>query len=75
MWFAWRWMAISDQEFPDVVFRGDSAGAGFVVPFKINTCVFPPLPVSGDRVVFLKCAEEMFCVLFADIFNTKIIDG
>ena len=55
--FAWSWMAIPEEELADVFFHGESAGAGFVVPFKINTCVFPPLPVSGDRVVFLKCAE------------------
>ena len=48
---------------------------GFVVPFKINTCVFIPLPVSSDRVVFLQCVEDMLCVLFADICDVKIIDG
>ena len=68
-------MAISEQELVDVVFHGDSAGAGFLVPFKINTCIFLPLPVSSDRVVFLQCVEEMLCVLFADIFDAKIIDG
>ena len=68
-------MAISEKELADGVFRGESAGAGFVVPFKINTCVFLPLPVSSDHVVFLQCVEEILCVLFADIFDAKIIDG
>ena len=75
MGFPWRWRAISDQELPDVVFRGDSAGAGFVVPFKINACLFLPLTVGSDRVVFLQCGEEMLCVTFANIFDAKIIDG
>ena len=74
MRFAWRWMAISEEELADVVFSGDSSGAEFVVPFKINTCIFLPLPVSSDRVVLLKCVEEMLCVLFDDILNSKIID-
>ena len=68
-------MAISDKEFPDVALYGESAGAGFVIPFKINACVFIPLPAGSDRVVFLKCGENMLCVMFADIFDTKIIDG
>ena len=50
-------------------------GTGFVVPFKINACVFLPLPVGSDRVVLLKCGEEMLCVMFADIFHAKIING
>ena len=68
-------MAISEQEFPDVVFHGELAGAGFVVPFKTNACVFLPLPVGSDRVVFLQCGKEMLCIVFADIFDAKIIDG
>ena len=68
-------MAISGEELADVAFHGESAGAVFVVPFKINTCVFFPLPVSSDHVVFLQCVKEMLCVFFADIFDAKIIDG
>ena len=74
MRFAWRWMAISEEELADVVFSGDSSGAEFVVPFKINTCIFLPLPVSSDRVVFLQCVKEMLYLLFADIFDAKIIN-
>ena len=68
-------MAISGEELVDVVFHGDLAGAGFVVPFKINACVFLPLPVSSDHVVFLQCVEEILCVFFANIFDAKIIDS
>ena len=68
-------MAISEEDLADVVLRGELAGAGFLVPFNINTCVFLPLPVSSERVVFLQCVEEIFCVLFAEIFDAKIIDG
>ena len=68
-------MAISEQEFPDIVFHGESAGAGFVVTFKINSCIFLSLSVSSDRAVFLKCYEEMLCVMFADISDAKIING
>ena len=75
MWFTWCWMAISEQELPDLVFHGESTGAGFVVPFKINACIFRPLIVGSDRVVFLQCGEEMLCVMFAEIFDAKIIDG
>ena len=64
-------MAISEEELADVVFHGESAGAGFVVPFKINTCVFLPPPFSSDRVVFLQCVNEMLCVFFANIFDAK----
>ena len=71
----WRWMAVSEKEFLDVVLHGELAGTGFVVPSNSNACVFLPLPVSSDRVVFLKCGEEMLCVMFADIFDSKIIDG
>ena len=74
LWFLWRWMAIYEQELPDVVLHGELSSAGFVVPFKINACVFLPLPVVSDRVVFLKCGKEMLCVMFADIFDAKIID-
>ena len=75
LWFVWRWMAISEQEFPDVVFHGESSGAGFVFPFNINACVSLPLPVGSDNVVFLQCGKEMLCVMFADIFDAKIING
>ena len=75
LWFAWRGMAITEQEFPDVVLRGESSGTVFVVPFKINVCIFLPLIVGSDRVVFLQCGEEMLCVMFADIFDAKIIDS
>ena len=75
LWFAWRGMAISEQELPDVVLRGESSGTVFVVPFKINVCIFLPLIVGSDRVVFLQCGEEMLCVMFADIFDAKIING
>ena len=68
-------MAISEQELPDLVFHGESTGAGFVVPFKINACVFLPLPVGSDRVVFLHCGEEMLCLMFADTFDAKIINS
>ena len=68
-------MAISEQELVDVVFCDESAGAVFVVPFNINTRVFLSLPVSIDCVVFLQCVNDMLCVLFADMFDAKIIDG
>ena len=70
-----RWMDIYEKEFPDVVLYGESAGAGFAVPFKINACVFLLLPVGSDRLVFLKRGEDMLCVMFSDIFDAKIIDG
>ena len=68
-------MAISEKEFPYVVLHGELAGTGFVVPFKINDCVFIPLPVGSERVVLLKCGEEMLCVMFSEIFDAKIING
>ena len=48
-------MAISEKGFPDVVLHGDLEGTVFVVPFKIDACVFLLLPVDSDRVVLLKC--------------------
>ena len=75
MWFVWLWMAISEQEFSDVVLHGESAGKLFVVPLDINAYVFLPLPVRSDHVVFRKCSEKMLCVLFAYIFDAQIIDG
>ena len=68
-------MAISEKELPDIVLHGESAGTRFVVPLEINACVILPLPVGSDCVVFLKCGEEMLCMLFADIFDVKIVDG
>ena len=68
-------MAISEQELSSVVFHGESVGAGFVLPFKINACVFLPLPVGSDRVAFLQYCKEMLCIMFAYIFDAKIIDG
>ena len=52
-----------EQELPDLVLHGESAVAGFVVPFNINACVFLPLPFGSDRVVFLQCGEEMLCMM------------
>ena len=68
-------MAISEQEYPDVVLHGELAGAGFLLSFKINAWAFLLLPVGSDRVVFPQCGVEMLCVIFADIFDAKIIDG
>ena len=73
--FAWRWISISDKELLDVFLHSELAGAGFLVPFNINACVFLPLLVGSDRGVFLNCGEEMLCVIFANIFDAKIIDG
>ena len=75
LWFAWRWMVISEKELLDLVLHGESAGTGFVVPLNINACAFLPLRVGSDRVVFLKCGEEVLCVMFAKIFDAKIING
>ena len=66
-------MAISEEELPDVVLHGESAGTVFVVPFEINACIFLPLPIGSDHVVFLNFGEEMLCVMFTDIFDAKII--
>ena len=68
-------MAISEKDLPDIFLHGESEGTGFLVPFEINACVFIPLPVGSDGVVFLKCGEEMLCVMFANIFDAKIIDS
>ena len=67
-------MAISEKKFPDVVLHGDLSGTVFVVPLKINICIFLLLPVDSDHVVFLKCGEETLRVFFAHIFDAKIID-
>ena len=68
-------MAISDKELPDVVLHVESAGTGFIVPLEINAGIFISFPVSSDRVVLLKCGEEVWCMLFADIFDAKIINS
>ena len=68
-------MTISEKELPYVVLHSDSAGTGFVVPLNINAYIFLPLPVGSDSAVLLKCGEEMLCMLFAHIFDAKIIDG
>ena len=75
MWFAWRWMAISEKEFPDVVLHGKLEGTGFSVPFNINACVFFSLLVGSDRLLLLKCGKDILYVIFANIFDAKIIDG
>ena len=75
LWFAWRWMGISEKKFPDVALHCELAGTGFLVPFEINACIFLLLPVDSDRVVFLKCGEDMLCVMFAGIFDAKIINS
>ena len=74
MWFAWRWMAISEKGFPDVVLHGDLEGTVFLVPFMINNFLCLPLPVVSDRVVILQCGEDMLCVMLAEIFDSKIMD-
>ena len=68
-------MAISEQVLTYVVLLGELVGAGFVVPFNINASIFLPLPVGSYRVVFLHFGMEMLCVMSADIFDAKIIDG
>ena len=68
-------MAIYEKEFLDVVAHGELEGTEFVVPFDINACVFIPLPVGSNRVVFLQCGDEMLCVMFPEIFDAKIING
>ena len=73
--FVWHWMAISEQKLSGVVFHSESAVAGFLFPFEINACIFLPFPVGSDRVVFLKCGEEMLCMMFAHTFDAKMIDG
>ena len=74
LWFAWQWMAISEKEFPDVFLHGESSGTGFLVPLKINVCIFLPLRIDSNHVEFLNCGEYMLRVLFAHIFYAKIIN-
>ena len=67
-------MAISEKELPDVFLHGESSGTNVLVLLKINVCIFIFLPVVSERIVFLNFGEEMLRVLFAHIFDAKIID-
>lgn len=42
---------------------------------EVDTGVCFTLPVSGDQVELLERVEEMLCMVFADVFGTKIINN
>ena len=47
---------------------------GVVVPLKINSRLQVSLPVLGDFVVFYEGLLEVYGVLFANVFNTEVIN-
>ena len=46
-----------------------------VVPLKSDTTVERSTPINVYSVVLSECIEEMFCMLFSNIFDTEIIDN
>ena len=66
-------MVVLLENFSDVPFHGEAAGALLVVPMKFGIGVILAIPVSGDGVVILQSREDIFGVLFLYILNSKII--
>ena len=56
-------MSIFEEHFFNVPIHGYAAGLigvlFIVIPCKVDSCEFPPFPVSGDLVVLLQDLEEM----------------
>ena len=44
-----------------------------VVPIQIQSKVAFALPITGDEIVLLEDSHEMFGMLFADVFCTKVV--
>jgi hypothetical protein len=59
----------------DVARHGEMDRAAGIVPVKRETTVLGAGPVSGDGVQFMETGQQMVSVLFAHIFDTKIINN
>ena len=63
-----------EAEVGNVVVRGEATGALGVVPLEIDAGVQVTLPVFGDIVVFFEGISKAVGMVFAYIFNTKVVD-
>ena len=65
-------MEISDEEFANIIFYGEAESWLLVVPIEVNAFFFAG-PIFGDGVMFLEKTAEVMGVVFANIFNDKVI--
>ena len=54
--------------------HGEVDFAVFLVPVEIKSEVPTAVPIFGDLVVFLEHRHEMVGVLFANVFDAKIVN-
>jgi len=71
----WSSVVVLDEHISDVAFNGETACAFGVIPCKVDADVFLACPVFCDGIVMLENSLEVLGVVFANIFNTKVIDN
>ncbi len=62
-----------DEDFINVAIHGCTTCVLGVVPSKINTCKFGPLPISSYFVVCLKGGAEVLGVLATCVLDSKVV--
>jgi hypothetical protein len=75
LWFEWGLMVEPGKQSYNIPWHGNIDMAFVVVPFESNAAIECASPVSLDFKESLYGGNEMVDVLFADILNSKIVDG
>ena len=68
-------MAPFKEEVFDIIFDGQVAGAVCVVPGEVYAGESGAGPVLGEFIVLEKDVEKVVGMVFANIFDAKVIDG
>ena len=70
--FSWDMAKALECAF-DVAGHGEIHGVGCVVPFEVDATVGVAFPISSYFVLFREEINEIICMFFANVFDTKVI--
>ena len=45
-----------------------------IIPIQLDFHKFFPVDIDGDFVIFFKRADEVIQIIFADVFNAKVVN-
>jgi len=79
LWLAGQGVAVLEEDTFNVPVHGKATCAlimlGRIVPFQVDTCEFRAVPISGHFIMFFQDVEEVPRMLFANVFDTKVINN
>ena len=49
--------------------------AALIIQVEVNAEIALSFPIMGDGVMLIKDGQEVLCMLFADIFYSKVVNA